>query len=153
MKVLSVQQPWAWAIMNGKPVENRTWPTRFTGSFLLHAGKKFDHSGFAWLLNHRSLLTAEIPHRDEFQLGGIVGISRIVDCVNYHPSPFFFGPWGFVLEDSHAVDFIPYRGQLGFFNVPNEISALAELAKSQKDLPPEFSKAVDDNWEELTDKH
>lgn len=31
MKALSVQQPWAWAIFNGKPVENRTWPTGYRG--------------------------------------------------------------------------------------------------------------------------
>lgn len=27
MKTLSVQQPWAWALFNGKPVENRSWYT------------------------------------------------------------------------------------------------------------------------------
>ena len=116
MKALSIRQPWAWAILHGKPVENRTWTTRFTGPFLIHTGKKFDHVGYAWLLEHQGLLDAEIPHRDDFQLGGIVGKARIVGCVSSHPSPFFFGPWGFVLEDSEPVDFIPCRGQLGFFN-------------------------------------
>lgn len=117
MKALSIRQPWAWAILHGKPVENRTWPTKNTGPFLIHAGKKFDHAGYQWLLEHRNLLDAEIPHRDDFPMGGIVGKSRIVDCVDYHESPFFFGPWGFVLEDSKAVDFVPYRGKLGFFEV------------------------------------
>ena len=117
MKTLSIRQPWAWAILHGKPVENRTWPTRFTGPFLIHAGKKFDHDGYRWLLEHRELLTDEIPPRDQFQMGGIVGRSRIVDCVDHHGSPFFFGPWGFVLEDSHPVEFRACNGQLKFFEV------------------------------------
>ncbi len=121
MKALSIQQPWAWAIMNGKTVENRTWPTHFRGRFLIHTGKKFDPFGYDWILEHRGLLTAEIPHRELFSCGGFVGRSRIIDCVDRHSSPFFFGPWGFVLTDSHPIEFIPYRGQLGFFDVPDEI--------------------------------
>ncbi|MEA3414869.1 MAG: hypothetical protein U9R02_01735 [Thermodesulfobacteriota bacterium] len=130
MKALSIQQPWAWAILHGKPVENRTWPTRFTEQFLIHAGKKFYHEGYRWLLDNRNLFTAELPHRDVFQYGGFVGKSRVVD---YHPSPFFFGPRGFVLIDSQSIVFIPYRGQLGFFDVPKEIANQALEMDGQKD--------------------
>jgi hypothetical protein len=118
MKALSIQMPWAWAILNGKDIENRTWPTHFKGSFLIHAGKKFDYSGYRWLLENRSLTgLITIPHRDDFPMGGIVGKSRIVDCVSQHSSPWFFGPWGFILEESYPVDFMPCRGQQGFFEV------------------------------------
>lgn len=135
MKALSIQQPWAWAILHGKPVENRTWPTRFTGQFLIHTGKKFDLNGFSWLLNHRDLLTTEIPHRDSFPCGGFVGISKIIDCVDYHESPFFFGPWGFVLADTRPTVFIPYRGKLGFFYVPDKIvNQSLELAEKDRQL-------------------
>ena len=123
MKALSIQQPWAWAILHGKSIENRTWPTHFTGQFLIHAGKKFDPFGYRWLIEHRDLLDAEIPHRDEMPYGGFVGRSKVVDCVSYHASPFFFGPWGFVLAESRPTIFIPYRGKLGFFDVPNEIDS------------------------------
>ena len=123
MKAISIKQPWTWAILNGKPVENRTWPTHYTGPILLHAGKKFDLEGYAWLLKHRELLTAEIPHKDQFPMGGIVGEAKIVDCVDNHPSPFFFGPWGFVFEDSFAVELYPLKGQLGLFDVPIDIVA------------------------------
>ena len=135
MKALSIQQPWAWAILHGKPVENRTWPTRFSGQFLIHAGKKFDHEGYRWILEHRYALFAliEIPHRDSFPMGGVVGKSRVVDCVDYHPSPFFFGPWGFVLADSQPTVFVSCRGQLGFFDVPDEIANKALETDGQKD--------------------
>jgi hypothetical protein len=36
---LSVRQPWAWAILNGKDIENRDWSTTRRGRFLLHASK------------------------------------------------------------------------------------------------------------------
>lgn len=39
MKALSVRAPWWWAILHGKPVENRDWYTNVRGRVLLHAGK------------------------------------------------------------------------------------------------------------------
>jgi len=40
LPVLSIRQPWAWAIVHaGKDIENRNWPTRFRGRFLIHAAK------------------------------------------------------------------------------------------------------------------
>ena len=116
-KALSIRQPWAWAILNGKPVENRTWPTRFTGLFLIHAGKVFDHEGYRWILDHRDLFDVDIPARDDFEMGGIVGKARIFDCVDSFPSPFFFGPWGFMIEGAEPLPFYPCKGALGFFKV------------------------------------
>lgn len=121
MKALSVKQPWAWAILHGKPVENRTWYTGYRGPILIHAGKKFDLGGYVWLTGKQNLLTTELPLKSQFQMGGIVGRSRIVGCVDDHPSAFFFGPWGFVLEDSQPIDSIPYRGQLGIFEIPDNL--------------------------------
>ena len=132
MKALSIQQPWTWAILNGKPIENRTWPTRYTGPILLHAGIKFDMYGYSWLLDHRPLLTDEIPHRDQFPMGGFIGKSTIVDCVDRHESEFFFGPWGFVLRDSEPIKFIPYKGQLSIFNVPDDILKEAPRRKQKR---------------------
>ena len=39
MKALSVRAPWWWAILHGKPVENRDWQTNYRGEVLLHASK------------------------------------------------------------------------------------------------------------------
>src|SRR5664280_3664302 len=37
VRILSVQQPWAWAIVEGhKRVENRTWTTPYRGPVLIH---------------------------------------------------------------------------------------------------------------------
>lgn len=49
------------------------------------------------------------------QTGGIVGRMHIVDCVTSSPSPWFCGPYGFVLDAACASEFRPYKGRLGFF--------------------------------------
>jgi hypothetical protein len=56
------------------------------------------------------------PPRD-IERGGIVGESTILDCVDNHDSPWFFGPYGFVLSHSRPLPFRPVRGRLGFFPV------------------------------------
>ena len=130
---LSIRQPYAWLIVNGiKPVENRTWPTRFRGRILIHASANYpkrdyddDHADYdgRW----RGL---QYPEREEM-VGGIVGSATIVDCVQDHPSEWWIGPWGFVLEKPRAFDkIIPYKGALGIFNVPASVIA-AELARAQ----------------------
>ena len=37
-KALSIQQPWAWLIVNDhKDIENRDWRTHYRGPVLIHA--------------------------------------------------------------------------------------------------------------------
>ena len=112
MKALSVQQPWTWAILNGKPIENRDWYTPFRGTVLLHAGKIYDYSAIKFIEN---LLERKIP--DNLQRGGIIGQVEIVDCVKHHESPWFCGKFGFVLKNALELPFLPCRGKLGFFEV------------------------------------
>ena len=50
--------------------------------------------------------------------GGILGEVTITDCVDTSSSPWFCGPYGFLLSEPTAYEVpIPYRGQLGFFEV------------------------------------
>ncbi len=127
MKALSIQQPWAWAIIwAGKDIENRSWHTNYRGSFFIHAGKKFDNKGWAWLKEQEGkLFKAAVPDQDAYHQGGIVGISYLIQCVNYDNSPWFYGPQGFKLSSTISIDFIPYKGNLGFFNV--SLSAISVL--------------------------
>jgi len=113
-KAISVNQPWAWAIVHGyKPVENRNWPTQFRGEVLIHAGKKFDDEGYEFL--KKMLPTANIPKKEDFFRGGIVGIAYITDCVKEMESEWFFGEWGFVLADARPCHPKICKGSLGFF--------------------------------------
>lgn len=121
MKALSIQQPWAWLIVNGyKDVENRDWPTRYRGPLFIHAGKKVDESAAAWLRRSgRDFLPTGVAVPDVFETGGIVGEARLTDCVTHSDSDWFEGDYGFVLQHATPRPFQPLRGQLGLFEVPN----------------------------------
>jgi hypothetical protein len=133
MKALSILQPWAWLIVSGhKDIENRSWPTKIRGEFLIHAGKGFDTNGWMWLVNnwYRQGLPSAIQDLYDQELrgkfswkehrGGIVGKATITDCVIDHPSPWKNdGAYGFVLIDAKPLPFRPLRGALGFFDVPD----------------------------------
>lgn len=112
MKTISIMQPWAWAIIQGKPVENRDWYTAVRGPVLMHTGKKYNDSAVSFIEN---LLGTKVP--DNLPRGGIVGRFEIVDCVKKYDSPWFFGKFGFVLKNAIELPFMPCRGQLGFFEV------------------------------------
>jgi hypothetical protein len=121
MKALSILQPWAWLIVQGhKDIENRNWRTTFRGRFIVHAGKKWGREQRDDLARVR----AQFPHLiipDAFDLGGIVGAATITDCVTRSESRWFFGEYGFVLQDSSPCTFVPYRGQLGWFDITREV--------------------------------
>ncbi len=122
MKALSVRQPWAWLIVHGfKDIENRTWRTGYRGPVLIHAGKKVDVEAIE--LIREQFPEIELPL--DFETGGIVGASWIEDCVESSTSPWFCGPCGFVLSMASPCEFVPYRGQLGFFDVG--IQTVADL--------------------------
>ncbi len=115
---LSIRQPYAWLIVQGiKPVENRTWRTNFRGRVLIHAGVTYAKRDFAD--DFERWEGQGYPRTREEMVGGIVGEAVIVDCVKEHPSPFFFGPHGFVLAQAKAYPkLIAFGGRLGFFGVP-----------------------------------
>lgn len=120
MKALSVRQPWTWACVAGhKPVENRGWRTHYRGPLALHAAKAFDDEGLASILATFPELRASLP--SAWQLGGIVGVVDVVDCVSHHPSRWFTGPFGLVLANPRPVPFVPWRGVPGLFEVPDEL--------------------------------
>lgn len=116
MKALSIRQPWAWLIVNGhKPVENRTWATNHRGDLLIHAGQVFDTEGLHSVLAAFPHLRQVLPQ--QYELGGIVGTAQLVNCVQQHPSPWFTGPYGFVMYQPRPVPFVRMPGQLGLFSV------------------------------------
>jgi hypothetical protein len=125
-RALSIRQPYPHHIFhNGKDVENRDWPTKGRGWFIVHAG----------------VSTSECDNSEKhLPRGGVVGMARIVDCVNQMDSRWFFGKFGFVLRDAFPVDLIPCKGQLGFFRPPADtqselVIALRALAQEAGDVP------------------
>lgn len=117
IKALSIKQPYPHHISHdGKDVENRDWPTKGRGWFIVHAG-----------VSKSELADSQM----DLPRGGIVGMARIVDCVTAMDSPWFFGKFGFVLRDAFPVDLIPCKGQLGFFMPPSDaLSALSACLRA-----------------------
>ena len=101
MKALSIKQPWAWLIIHGgKDIENRSWHTKLRGRFLVHASKGM--TKFAM---------------DDLERGGIIGSVELVDSANSHDSPWYMGDKAFVLRNPEALEFVPIKGKLQFFEV------------------------------------
>jgi len=125
MKALSIKQPWAYLIAKGyKDIENRTRATNFRGRIYIHAGAKFDNESLEWLVKNRDLIPEETAWRIAWLImiwkyGAIIGEVDIVDCVRNHISPWFTGPYGYVLENPifYEDGIHPYKGRLGFFEV------------------------------------
>lgn len=150
MKALSIRQPWASLIVGGMPImesvdngdgttsvrysgkvilkdiENRSRPTSFRGRVYVHAPKReadFDEAynfllglGFAPIVS----LYAFSP-----RLGrqAIIGEVDIVDCVTKSKSPWFTGPYGWVLANPKLYKKpIPCQGKLGFFEPVIDVS-------------------------------
>lgn len=119
MKILSIKQPYAWLVVNGhKSVENRTWYTRHRGPLLIHAGTHLakDVAGI-----RRLCLGRGITLPAEFERGGIVGQVNLREIVLQHPSPWFEGPYAWILSDPKPLKFFPMRGRLGLFWLDDEL--------------------------------
>lgn len=147
MRTLSIRQPWCWLILRPdltspaaraealakhhmKPVENRSWATDYRGDFLIHAGVSLVQRDFRETAEELGeLLGIQLPPFDhpQMQRGGIVGMATLVDCVVDHPSPFFVGEFGLVLENARPLPFVPWKGQLNWFDVPREAVGLPAL--------------------------
>lgn len=124
MKALSLSQPMAWSVFHGKDIENRDWRTKVRGRVIIHAAQSWNQEHWEWLVYNRQLLDIELPgYRDPvFVAGALIGEVDIVDCVDHHPSKWFFGKWGFVLANQKAYSNpIPFKGSILFFDVPSEI--------------------------------
>lgn len=115
---LSIRQPWAWLIVNGwKDIENRDWSTKFRGQFLVHAPKGMtsqEYEDCADMAEH-NVVPITLPEFDSLNRGGIVGQAELVDCVEDHPSYWFAGRYGFVIQNAKPLQFQRCKGALGFF--------------------------------------
>jgi len=117
MKAISIKQPWAWLILHAdKDIENRTWPTKQRGRVLIHAGTTIDKDAYPWVKAHHPDAYAALL-RAHFHTGGIVGAACIVGCTDKGPSPWFMGPYGWLLAEATELPFVPCKGKLSFFDV------------------------------------
>jgi hypothetical protein len=156
MKALTVQQPWAWAIFNGKNIENRTQLWKYRGPLAIHAGQRWSDRGGdsdlvtkAWFntpltdcVALTSLGLSSQQHR--FTYGAILGTVEVVDL---HPDAGCCQPWGesayvehggrerrriahLVLEDPRPLaEPISCVGALGLWTPPIDVITKLESVK------------------------
>jgi hypothetical protein len=138
MKALTIRQPWASLIIEGgKDIENRSRATKVRGWVLVHAGLSLEPAdlvldwceGFGvFEENDKAEDVRDILRRSAHSAGGIIGAMRIVDCVDDIGSPWFCGPFGYVIDRVVKLPFLPCKGRQGWFNV--------ELPAEMEDLIP-----------------
>lgn len=165
VRCLSIRQPWAWLIVRPditdpqarawaarerlmKDIENRGWPTKLRGGFLVHAAKGMTTAEYAsalscarmiwmgWALRNEQPLpehatgACAMPPAADLARGGIVGYAELVDVIGSERaqdmgakrSPWFMGEYGFQLANVTPLPFVPLTGSLGFFQaeVPDD---------------------------------
>jgi len=124
MKALSIRQPWAWLIIKGeKPIENRSWVSNHRGPLLIHASQEFDKAGYQWVRKNFPRLKMSTPAK--FTLGALIGTVEMVGLIipgEDYRSAWFSGPYGFLFRSPKEFETpIPWKGQLGFFEVPEKL--------------------------------
>lgn len=153
MKALTVQQPWATAIVHwGKSPENRSRNIAgaYLGPLAIHAGLREDESAYDDDMIREALGTYDDSWRllDHLETrGAIIGVVDLV-AVHHHSdhgldrcSPWAQSGdlWHLVLERPRALEVpVPCRGALGLWNVPSGVDDQVQLQ-----LPPAASDEPD----------
>jgi len=119
MKALSIQQPWAWAVVHaGKDIENRSWRTHHRGWVAIHSTAKPQREG--------SLPRgARRPRPNEIVRSAIIGVAYLTDVVERSRSKWFDGiAYGWVFEKPRRVRRpIPCKGRLGLWTLKPAVAA------------------------------
>ncbi len=119
MKVLSLKQPWAALVMQGrKKIEIRKWNTAFRGPFLIHASGNRDEEA----MKRFGFKEEDLPRQ------AIVGKAELVDVKQYkteedfkkdkdkHLATWGRGSYGFILGKVETMKEIKdVKGALGFW--------------------------------------
>lgn len=146
MKILSLWQPHASFIPIGwKKWETRGRSTSYRGPLAIHAAKTTEGLDRVWEILVDAGLKAsmfdpdppELPKDDEWPLGAIVAVCRIVDCIrtedakpsrleramgNYSEKRF-----AWILEDVKSVKPFPYRGTQIMVDLPADVESRLEI--------------------------
>ena len=156
MKALSTKQPYAYMLAAGhQTVDNRSWSTDFRGRFYIHASlasvplaeyqrirRRLDKIIIADGGNPYIGGFAESFYMRQF-LGVIVGEATLVDVVTESDSPWFTGPFGFVLEDPVLYwQQLSWKGQRRWFSVDLPASIRRRAAKPPSVLVGRYGPAI-----------
>lgn len=146
-KGFTVKQPYGDLLAIGaKHYEWRSKPTKYRGPVVIHAGKAVDEMNFIFtttdwtsdsVFKKREAIQGAIdafygltPHRAVY--GAIIAYADIVGCYRYedlnnlsererlfgYAQP---GMWAWEIKHVNMVEPLPYKGQLGLWNIPYDV--------------------------------
>lgn len=136
MKVIGIQNPYAWMIVSGfKKVEYRSWKTNHRGVIAIHASLQ---PAFDWEPDEEydGVL---LPAIAEMDFGALIGTVEIADCIQQD------GQWNWVLQNPKKFDKPIYcGGKRGVWDfVPDAESGEKEQpAKASPATPPPPDRVV-----------
>lgn len=128
MKVLSIMEPWATLIKEGKKViETRSWKTSYRGELYIHAScKKIKKS------DENTLQLLKLIPNVSMGYGNILCRCKLVDCIymdqeflekikknkqEFQCGEYSLGRYAWILEDIEPLDKpIPAKGNLSIWN-------------------------------------
>lgn len=128
-RALSIARPWAGLIVHGyKPVENRTWSTRYRGTLIVHASQRWDRA-VADIAEALGLPGSKHGHATGY-VGSVdlVDVHHATDCggCSIWAEP---GAWHWVMQRAQQLSTpIPGPGRLGLYSPPKQIIATFEEA-------------------------
>ena len=155
LRALTIRQPWAWAILHGKPVENRTWPPpHWLTEVAIHAGARsgWDEDGeFSPLVQAawRKFAADPPPMNTVAPLGpgaihiGFSAIAAVAEGLSSHHASDCCGycsEWA-VQGQFHwqwrtlrvLAEPVPAKGALGLWKVPDDIESAVRAQLEARD--------------------
>jgi hypothetical protein len=139
IRALSIRQPWAHAILHlGKDVENRSWPTPYRGSILVHASAHLESHALEQLSQYVDQPPSEETLR-ELPTGCMVGVVDLVDIIEGSKSKWAEpGQWHWILQNPKPIEPIECNGRLRLWTPPAKV-----LGKLPDWLAERFARSSD----------
>lgn len=155
MKALTLTPPLDWLCSRGiKTIENRSWPTKEQGWFLIHAASTMSQEDYDLCeqFARGEGYEGPLPKPHEVRRGCIVGAARLVGCLHNNerarigrPTRWAMqGQFGFDLADALPLPPVPAKGALSFWKVPKSVreTLLAEAQRQSLVLPPKLAEML-----------
>ncbi|MGW2426066.1 ASCH domain-containing protein [Streptomyces sp. NPDC001709] len=122
IRALTIRQPYAAAVAHAdKRIENRTWPTSYRGTLLIHAGKTVDRRA--------GRLASAVVRGLQLDLGAVLAVARITDCHDSAEEKTLCSAWSLTSQFHHVLDDqvtalplpIPWTGAQGLWVPPTDL--------------------------------
>lgn len=134
MKALCLKEPWASMIFAGlKSIETRKWNSNFVGDLAIVVSQRYDTSYEASFETVKLATDCILYPRTRGHIIGIVELIVVVPMAKwmdrYAGFPVYEKAHGFFLRNIRKVQPVPCKGQLGIFNIPQDLSSFKVTKK------------------------